>query len=535
MRLRQCLKFGYVAHRAAVITSRLFLLFFLLSILLSGCATNPVTGKKELTLISETSEIRMGVENYLPTQQSQGGEYIIDPELTAYVNGVGQRIARVSDRPDLPYEFAVLNNSAPNAWALPGGKLAVNRGMLLEMGSEAELAAVLSHEIVHAAARHSAKSVERGMLLQAGLIGIGVAASNSQYADILVGASKLGLQLISTKYSRDAELEADFYGMKYMSLAGYDPKAAVTLQETFVRLSEERRSDWLSGLFASHPPSQERVDSNIRTASTLPAGGIVGYEAYQARTSGIRRTRDAYEAHVKGREALSNKEPGEALRLADMAIRIEPREALFYGLKGDAKILQKQYRQALTYYDQAVSRNSRFFQFLLQRGLVKEKLGDVRGARADLERSLALFPTAYAHYSLGNIGMQSGERAKALEHYRVAASSNSQVGKAASETLARLELPEKPGQYIAVGRSLDQSGYLIVSIKNQSPVSVRNVAVAVGIFNNRGALLDERTAYFGTIVAPGQVASVATRIGPFTDSAELRAVKVKVVGASIAQ
>ncbi|MDX1763646.1 MAG: M48 family metalloprotease [bacterium] len=511
------------------------LLFCLLVAFLSGCAVNPVTGKKELTLISESSEIALGAQNYGPTRQSQGGEYILDPQLTAYVSGVGQRIARISDRPDLPYEFTVLNNSTPNAWALPGGKIAINRGMLTEMNSEAELAAVLAHEVVHAAARHSAKSVERGMLLQVGLIGVGIAASNSQYADILVGVGQLGLQLISTTYRRNAELESDYYGMNYRARAGYDPKAAVTLQETFLRLSQGRQSDWLSGLFASHPPSRERVNANLETLATLPQSGTVGADTYQRMIAGIKRTEPAYKAHQEARKALSEKNPAEALRLADQAIRIEPREALFYGVKGDAKTMQEDYEGALRYYDEAVRRNSQFFQFVLQRGLVRDKLGDYGGARADLEQSLTLFPTAHAHYALGNIGLRSGDKHAALEHYRLAASSSSEVGKAAAVSLARLELPDNPGAYIAVKRSLDQNGYLVVSIKNQSPVPVRNIAVAIGIFNERGGLADERTAYFRRTVAPGQVSSVSTRIGPFADTAQLRYIRLKVVGAAVAE
>ncbi|MEJ2181579.1 MAG: M48 family metalloprotease, partial [Gammaproteobacteria bacterium] len=99
----------------------------------NGCGTNPVTGETEFQLVSEGQEISIGQENYLPSQQSQGGAYVTDPELSRYVNSVGQKLAKVSDRPNLPYEFVVLNNSVPNAWALPGGKIAVNRGLLLEL------------------------------------------------------------------------------------------------------------------------------------------------------------------------------------------------------------------------------------------------------------------------------------------------------------------------------------------------------------------------------------------------------------------
>ena len=139
--------------------------FLILTVLFYACATNPVTGKQEFQLISESYEINVGEENYPYTQQSQGGDYITDPKLVQYVQNVGHRLSQVSDRPQLPFEFVVINSSVPNAWALPGGKIAINRGLLLALNSESELAAVLSHEIVHATARHGAKSMERGMLI----------------------------------------------------------------------------------------------------------------------------------------------------------------------------------------------------------------------------------------------------------------------------------------------------------------------------------------------------------------------------------
>ena len=124
-------------------------------------------GKKEIQFVSESQELQIGEKNYAPTRQSEGGDLTVLPELTTYVNGVGQKLAAVADR-KLPYEFVVLNNSVPNAWALPGGKIAFNRGLLTELKNEAELAAVLGHEIVHAAARHGAKAQERGTMMQVG-------------------------------------------------------------------------------------------------------------------------------------------------------------------------------------------------------------------------------------------------------------------------------------------------------------------------------------------------------------------------------
>ncbi len=189
---------------------KLLLFVLLASVGLAGCATNPVTGKKELSLISEAQELSIGKQQYAPLRQAQGGDYVVDARVGSYVNEVGQKLATVSDR-KLPYEFKVLNNSVPNAWALPGGKISINRGLLTELKSEAELAAVLGHEIVHAAAKHGAKGMQRGMLLQ-GVVAvatIAVATQNADYANLAQLGAGVGAQLINQKYGRDAERESD--------------------------------------------------------------------------------------------------------------------------------------------------------------------------------------------------------------------------------------------------------------------------------------------------------------------------------------
>src|SRR5690349_21474182 len=230
---------------------------------LTACGVNPVTGKKEIQFVSEAQELQIGEKNYSPTRQGEGGDLTVLPELTTYVNGIGQKLAAVSDR-KLPYEFVVLNNSVPNAWALPGGKIAVNRGLLTALENESELAAVLGHEIVHAAARHGAKAQERGTLMQAGLavaqIGAVVEGVDQNVAGMLLQGAGVGAQMAQMKYGRDQELEADQYGMRYMKRAGYDPTGAVTLQEKFVKIANEgdHKQSWVEGLFASHPPSTER-------------------------------------------------------------------------------------------------------------------------------------------------------------------------------------------------------------------------------------------------------------------------------------
>jgi predicted Zn-dependent protease len=505
------------------------LLFF------QGCAVNPVTGKQELSFVSEATEIKIGRENYLPTRQSQGGEYLVDPGLSAYVNSVGQSLVKVSGRPNLPYEFVVLNNSIPNAWALPGGKIAVNRGLLLELNSEAELAAVLGHEIVHAAARHGAKGMERGVLLQAGMVGIGVVFADNEYSNIIVGGASLGVGLISSKYSRKQELESDYYGMQYMAKAGYDPKAAIDLQKAFVRLSEGKKSDWMSGLFASHPPSQERVDTNRETAKALPSGGYLRKEEFRKKIAGIKKSKPAYDSLEKGQKALAEKKTDQALKFTEEAIAVEPREALFYELKADVMAQKKRYKKALAHYNNSIAKNDRFFRFFLKRGLLKEKMGDKSGAESDLQKSNALLPTALAHNSLGNISLASGQKSQAMEHFSIAATSNSRVGKKAGIAMARLELTDKPEKYIAVRIFLNSKGYVGIDIRNMSPVTIKNVAISLILTGYKGVALAKGKVYFQIPIPPGRRSAQVTRIGPFNKDQPLPRINTRIIRADVVE
>ncbi|MGB5246489.1 MAG: M48 family metalloprotease [Woeseia sp.] len=506
------------------------LLFSLLLAVTTGCAVNPVTGKREITLVGEASEISMGQQNYAPMQQSQGGEYDIDPELTAYVSSVGQRLAAVSDRP-LPYEFVVLNNSVPNAWALPGGKIAINRGLLTELNSEAELAAVLGHEIVHAAARHTARRMEQGMLLQGLVLATAVATSDSDYGNFAVGGANLAAQLVSQKYGRSAELESDYYGMQYMARAGYNPEGAVSLQQTFVRLSEGRRTDWLSGLFASHPPSEERVATNIRTAAELGASGEFGNERFQQVMAKTKAAEPAYKAYDEGRKALGENKPQEALAKAEQAIGMLPAEAHFYALRGDARLLQKDYNGAIQNYDIALRRRNDFFYYYLQRGRAYQQTGNYSAAETDLEKSLTYLPTAPAHLALGDIASRRGNKAKALEHYKVVAQGEGAVAQQAQAEMTRLDIGQNPGNYIQNRCDPDGSGNLVVSVRNATQLPVRNVAFAVQ-YNDTAGRVRQLQKSIGQTLAPGEIASVNTGLAGYTAGSNC---PVAITAASIAE
>ena len=497
--------------------------------LLTACSVNPVTGKSQLILMSTAQEIEMGRQNYVPMQQSQGGEYDVDPALTAYVRRVGNKVAAQSGV-DLPYEFVVLNNSVPNAWALPGGKIAINRGLLTELESEAELAAVLGHEAVHAAARHSAQQQSRAMLMQVGVIGTAVAASDSDYGGLIAGGANLLAQMGLARYGRNAELESDLYGMQYMSKAGYDPQGAVDLQETFVRLSEGRRSDWLSGLFASHPPSRERVEANRATAARLPAGGVTGKAEYAAAMARTRQLKPAFEAYDEGRKALADKKLDVALAKSNEAIKLFDGEAHFHALRGDVRLVEDNFDWAETNYTRAIERRDAFFYYHLQRGIARKQSGKTDGAVADLERSLELLPTAPAHYALGDIAKARGDTPAAVKHYRIVAQSGGEYGKAAAAEVVRLDLPANPSAYIASRCSADSSARLIVSVRNETPVGVEGIEVAVMYADAAGRQQQRRFSVGGRLM-PTEVASVNTGMGPYQQGAPCPA---EVVAARVA-
>lgn len=469
--------------------------------LLTGCAVNPVTGDRELALVGEGQELAIGRQQYLPAQQSQGGQYTVDESLNRYVSRVGETIASVSDR-NLPYEFVVLNNSTPNAWALPGGKIAVNRGLLTKLNSEAELAAVLGHEVVHSAARHGAQAMQRGMLFQGLVMATALSASDSDYANFIVGGAQISAQLLHQKYGRDAELEADYYGMQYLDRAGYDPMAAVSLQETFVELSKDRRGGWLEGLFSSHPPSQARVEANRETARALGTGGTIGERAYQQEMAYLRSMAPAYEAFDEANKLAVNDDFDGAMNQIDRALRTEPKEPRFYGLKGDILFAQKKYRLAEVQFTEALQRDPAYYEYYLGRGLARARLGNSDSARRDLQRSNELLPTAIANNELGKLSLDAGNRNDAKQYFQVAMEAPGKLGQQATINYVRLDLPENPGKYIASQVTLTQSGALVAVVRNRTSLHIDNVDIVFEVTVNGEPL--RRVLTVGTLEPGGQ-------------------------------
>lgn len=480
------------------------LIFPVFLLQLAACQVNPVTGERHFQIYGSDWEQQVGAQMYSPLKQSQGGEFILDPGLTSYVDEVGNRLAAQAQRKDvLQFEFSVLNNSTPNAWALPGGKLVVNRGLLTELESEAELAAVLGHEIVHADAAHGARQQSTGMLAQIGAVAsmvvLGTQIENESARQIAMLVPTVGAQLIMQKYGRDAERESDEYGMRYMAAAGYDPQGAVELQKKFVELSKDRNEDWLSGLFASHPPSNERVENNRATAATLPAGGDVGRERYQSATAYLRKVEPAYAAYDEAAKALSENKLDLAQEKLNRAVAIEPREALFMAMQGDIHALRDQPSKALSAYDRSIAANGNLFYAYLRKGQLEYERGNPQPARSSLERSLELLPTAEAYYTLGMIDRAGGDSQAAVRNFTQAAQSNSAAGKRAKAELVRLDIRDNTAAYIATQAGRASDGYIWVQLGNRTDVPIRNIEISFAWLDEGGQTHQGKKVYSGPL------------------------------------
>jgi len=512
-----------------------------LSTLLAACGVNPVTGKKEIQFVSEAQELQFGEKNYSPTRQGEGGDLTVLPELTAYVNGVGQKLAAVADR-KLPYEFVVLNNSVPNAWALPGGKIAVNRGLLTELQNESELAAVLGHEIVHAAARHGAKAQERGTMMQIGMtaaqVGAGIAGVNADLAGLALQGAGAGLQMIQMKYGRDQELESDHYGMKYMKAAGYEPWGAVTLQETFVRLSEaggQKEQSWMEGLFASHPPSKERVEKNKEMAGKLGRGGDVGAEAYAAATKQLRQMKPAYDKADQAMAAAQQKDFAKAKTLAGEAAKAVPNEGSFQVLLGQIALAEKQPQAAANHFDKAMQLSPNYFASHLGAGVTQAQIGNKQKAEQYLNRSMQLLPTAPAAYYLGNFARDRGDTDAARQYYQAAATSQNPLGQAAAQEYTKMDLPQNPGNYLAAAAQPDSQGRVIVIVQNKASVPLTGIQVTPVLVDGSGNIVQQGDPVaIQSVIKPGEQARADSGLANLTP-AQLQALRFKVSAAKIAE
>lgn len=264
-----------------------------------ACVKNPVTGGRQLVLISESQEIAIGQESH-PEVLAEFGT-VEDQALQEYFSRIGLEIAKVSHRPELPWKFTVVDSPVVNAFALPGGYVYLTRGIVAYMNNEAELAGVVGHEIGHITARHAVTQVSEEQLMGLGLALGSVFSSRFRQMSSL---AEMGLGILMLKYSRDHERQSDQLGIQYMAQAGYDPTQMSRFFEVFTGLREEEGTaipNWLS----SHPAPADRIQATAAAADKVKQENPdrqykVDADALTARIDGIVHGENPREGVVEG-------------------------------------------------------------------------------------------------------------------------------------------------------------------------------------------------------------------------------------------
>ena len=230
-----------------------------LCLLLLSCQTTPITQRTQIILIDEPQEVALGIKAYQSVLSK--AKRADDPEKTALIQRIGKRIAAVAERPDYRWEFTLIqDDEMVNAFALPGGKVAVYTGIIPVAQTEAGLAAVMAHEVAHAIARHGGERMTTGLLAQMGMtalnVGLAVKGEDPKTIQAFNTAYGLGTQFgVLLPFSRNQESEADHIGLILMARAGYDPKAAVGLWQRMAETKKAVAPEWLT----THPSDATRI------------------------------------------------------------------------------------------------------------------------------------------------------------------------------------------------------------------------------------------------------------------------------------
>ena len=265
-----------------------------------SCAVNPVTKKREFMLITEADEIAMGKQSDAQVIQTYG--VYDDANLNNYINSLGQKMAKLSHRPNLSFSFKVLDSPVINAFAVPGGFVYFTRGILGYLNNEAELAGVMGHEIGHITARHSAKQYSTAQVTQ---LGLGLGATLSETFAKYAGYAQYGVGMLFLKFSRDNERQADQLGVEYSTKAGYDSNYMGTFFETLMRLNPGADQSGLPGWFSTHPNPPDRVaavkrDTKEWQAKVSQTKFATNRNAFLKKIDGIIYGPDPRQGYVEG-------------------------------------------------------------------------------------------------------------------------------------------------------------------------------------------------------------------------------------------
>ena len=392
----------------------------------AGCATNPVTGKSQLMLVSEDQEIQIDRQNS-PYQFSADYGKAQDKALGSYIDRTGKKIAGQTHRTHMPYNFHVVNATYVNAYAFPGGTIACTRGILLSLENEAELAALLGHELGHVNARHTAQQMSKGMLGQAVVGGLSAVAgaAGSGYGGLASQLGQIGAGALLASYSRDNERQADALGMEYIVKSGYSPDGMVGLMDMLNSLGKHKPSA-MELMFSTHPMSAERYQSVVQSAATKyksAKGRPLYRERYMDHTARLRAQKKAIEEMQKGDKELAQKKYSAAESHYRRALKVAPRDYTALVLMSKTQLMQKKWAVGRQYAEMAQKAYPQEAQAYHLSGFAKIQLKDYEGALAEFssyDRVLAgnpntLFFKGYAYEGMQKYREAGGEYQRYLQ------------------------------------------------------------------------------------------------------------------------
>lgn len=487
--------------------------------LASSCSYHQRNSHRLVKVVYEDNE-KNNERNYIYSQQAYGGVYLQDPALTDYVNTIGQKIVRQRNLSNADYTFVIVNSSIPNIWSFPKGKIALTRGLLMELKNEAELTAILSHEIAHVSNNHGKLNVQE-VELNAGPVRLDI-LSHKNSKDFLVGALGSGAGLVTLQYNIDSEVAADNAALMQISEMGYSPKSFSELNNRIYDYFACNDCNWTGGFLAKHPVSEERMRISKNQLSRQSLLGATEVNNFNKNLENLRQQNEAYEKLNLGYQSLLNYEYAKAIEIANQGLDLEPTESHFYLLKGKALLKLGYTLDALNALNRAIDINPRYFDHYLQRGLIKEQLDDYAQASNDLEKSLTLLPTAEAYYALGEIDYHQDHEQAAIQNFRKASISSSPGGKKAISKLKELGLALHGTQTIDIEPLFTDEGYINIKICNMGNRSLKNIIIDVNQVDAKGKTIYHHLVELNQELKPFESVCQQTNIGPFFNAEHMK-------------
>lgn len=391
---------------------------FLLLIFSCSQVVDDKTGKRESFLLPTEKEIALGGK-LLPEAITQFEGVYPDKKVQEYVKNLGIKIAKTASR-KLPYEFILVNSEELNAFALPGGKIIITRGLFLLLDKESELAGVLAHELGHVNARHHARYLEKtlglSLLLQIGTLLIG---GEDLTERIIIQLASIGATLLTLKFSRDQEREADKLGVRFSLNAGFDPHGLIDVFYKFKKLERNLPPEWLS----THPLPDTRIKEvsrlikSIKLPDNLKKDSIEFHKVKKK----LLTTKLSYKAYIEGKKFYRKGLKDAALQKFEEAIRLYPDNQIAMAYVSSIYLEKGFVKKALNYAYKITELDPYLLWGWYLKGIALFKLGNYRESiKALKEAKKRVESYAGIYYYLGRNYEAIGNMKKAIENYKIA-------------------------------------------------------------------------------------------------------------------